>query len=177
MSGDSSLRYVVGQWSRCLWVELKYSSCSCSCVYMPPDTDLLSTAAWLVSHSAMSFVPHPECPRLHVPLGGFPLGSWWVKILILFLTAEPLQASFMPRHMPKTFPHHSVTCLKFLHIFLPVVMPLKPALSFPSPLSSPPPPLAWATAIASQLSLCSQSFPKLIHPINAVRGAFSNTLA
>lgn len=48
-----------------------------------------------------------------------------------------------------------------------VAMPLKSTSSSPSrhhhPL--PPPSLAWARAIASQLNLCFQSFPKQTHPI------------
>lgn len=145
---------------------------------MPRDADRLSTAAWLMPQSAMSFVTYPECPRLQVSLGGFPLGSWWVRILTLFLTAEPLQASFMLRHMPKNVSisfHHMPEVPTYLYSF--VVMPLKPTLSFPSPLSSSPPPLACDIVIASQLSLCFQSFPKPIHPINAVRDTTSKALA
>lgn len=145
---------------------------------MPRDADWLSTAAWLMSQSAMSFVTYPECPGLQVFLGGFPLGSRWVRILTLFLMAEPLQASFMPSHMPKNgslSSRHMPDVPAYLSSF--VVMLLKPALSFPSPLSSSPLPLACDSRIASQLSLCFQSFPKPIYPINAVRDTTSNALA
>lgn len=96
------LHYVFGQCSRCFGVQLKDSGCFCSCVYMPHDTHVLSTDAWLVSHRAMSFVVYPERPKLWVPFEGCPLGSWWVRILILVLTAEPLQVSVMPRHIDGT---------------------------------------------------------------------------
>lgn len=108
MCQATQLHYVFGQRSRCFGVHLKDSRYFCSCIYMPHDTHVLSTDAWLVSYRAMSFIFYPEHPRLWVPFEGCSLWSWWVRILILVLTIEPLQASFMPRHIygtSKKIPH------------------------------------------------------------------------
>lgn len=166
-----------GQCTTCLWVEWKDSTCSCSCVYMPRDTAVLSTAAWLVSSSAMSLVTYPECPRLQISFGGFPLGSWWIRNLILFLTAEPLQASFMPRYIEmwyngqenptclRTFPHQLATCLKFLPLSLPLWSCL---LNLPHPfcphccLCPPLIGLGFCNHFSTKSLL--QSFPRVICP-------------
>lgn len=173
MSGDSWLDCISGQCSRCLWVELKDSRCSCSCVH----------TLWYqcVKHSCLTGFTqcHVPChiswmPQVINIIGGFPLESWWVRILILFVTAEPLQASFIyaqahwgvwcnrPENPTclKTFPHqvcHMPEVPAYLSSF--VVMLLEPH-SFCPQWNHPPPPLPWAISITSQLSLCFQSFPQ-----------------